>query len=62
MWLLLIQVGFVGFLLSLFGLVWRGFDREGDVQRGAVTWSIATALFFLLWLLALSRFPVPYPA
>ena len=61
MWLLFIQVGFVGFLVSLFGLVWRGFDREGAAQRSAVGWSIATMLFFLLWLLALSRYPVPYP-
>jgi hypothetical protein len=61
MWLLLIQVGFVGFLLSLFGLVWRGFNAQGAARRSAVGWSIAAALFFLLWLLALTRYPVPYP-
>ena len=65
MWLFLIEVGFVGFIVSLFGAVWRGFDRAGRVpperRRGLALWLLAAALFFLTWAVALSRFPAPRP-
>jgi len=61
MWLFLTETGFVGFVLSLFGLVWRGMNREGKLQRSAAAWMIAAALFFALWALALARVPLPPP-
>jgi O-antigen/teichoic acid export membrane protein len=61
MWLFLILVGFVGFILSLFGAIWRGFDSTGAARPILAAWLIGAALFFLLWMIALPRYPVPWP-
>jgi len=59
MWLFLVQVGFVGFVASLFCLVWRGFDRDGKARRSSPVWLLASALFFILWLVSLPRVERP---
>ncbi|MDQ3815644.1 MAG: hypothetical protein M3347_17155 [Armatimonadota bacterium] len=59
LWLLFVQIGFAGFLLSLFGLVWRGFGRDGKARRGSILWLLASALFFILWLVSLPRVERP---
>ncbi|HEX8832903.1 MAG TPA: hypothetical protein VF719_01820 [Abditibacteriaceae bacterium] len=61
MWLFCILLGFAGFVLSLFALVWRGFDRNGRGQRELWIWMLSAACFFGLWLFALPRYPAPFP-
>jgi hypothetical protein len=61
MFLFGILLGFAGFLVSLFTLIWRGFDRGG--QRQPAFWPLlaTTIAFFALWLFCLPRYPVPFP-
>jgi len=61
MWLFLIEVGFVGFVLCLFGLVWRGLRPDGTAKRSLILWITAALFFFALWLYALPKYPVPFP-
>ena len=58
-WLLGVEVGFAGFIISLFGLVWHGFNRDGKARRSSLIWLIASAFFFVLWLTSLPRVPRP---
>jgi hypothetical protein len=54
-----ILFGFVGFLVSLFGIVWQGFDRDGNAQPALVRWICGAAFFFALFVWALPRLPAP---
>jgi hypothetical protein len=57
--LLLVEVGFVGFIASLFGAAWRGFGSDGHAQRGLGLWVAAALVFFILWIIGLRSYPVP---
>lgn len=59
MWLFAVEAAFVGFIASLFALVWRGFDRDGAARRGALAWGVAAVLCFALLCVALPRVPRP---
>ena len=59
MWLFGVEVGFVGFIISLFAMIWRGFDRQGGARRGAPLWLLAAVLCFALMCVALPRVPRP---
>ena len=59
MWLLAVQIGFVGFVISLFVMIWRGFDRHGLARRSAPLWFLSAVLFFVLMCMALPRVPRP---
>jgi len=61
MWLFLIQLGFVGFVVSLFSVIWRGINPNGSANRRLFLWIGAALFFFALWLYALPRFPAPFP-
>ena len=55
-WSLLAVAGFIAWTASTFGLIWRGFDREGRMQlRSAVPWMTAIVLGFAGWILGLIR-------
>ena len=57
-----ILVGFVGFVVSLFCLVWRGFDSAGKRRPAFIMWLCLAAFFFALFLFSLPRLPAPFPA
>jgi hypothetical protein len=57
--LFLVQVGFIGFIASLFAAVWRGFGADGTARRSLRTWIFAAVFFFLLWVIGLRSFPIP---
>lgn len=59
MWLFGVEAGFTGFMLCLFGLVWRGFERSGRARPSAPLWLLAAALSFGLMCFALPRVPRP---
>lgn len=59
--LFLVEVGFVGFLVSLFCAVWRGLNRQGQRQRGFVLWLLSAAFFFVVLVIGLRLYPVPWP-
>ncbi|HEX8552271.1 MAG TPA: hypothetical protein VF681_12045 [Abditibacteriaceae bacterium] len=54
-----ILVGFAGFVASLFALVWRGFDSEGNRQPSFRRWLYAAVFFFALFIFSLPRLPAP---
>lgn len=55
-WVLLSQIGFVGWILCVIGWIWRGFDREGKMHlRPSLPWIAALVLFFSAWMAGLSR-------
>jgi hypothetical protein len=61
MWLTCIEIGFVGFVTSLFATIWWGFSTDGTRRRG-LSWGVAEAyIFFALWVVAMLCYPVPYP-
>lgn len=60
MWLFLIEVGFTGFLVSLFCAIWRGFGPDGNARRPLGLWLLAAGIFFALWIVGLHRFPIPF--
>lgn len=59
--LFLVQVGFIGFVASLFAAIWRGFRADGTAQGSLRAWIFAAAFFFLLWVIGLRSYPVPLP-
>ncbi|MBV9469752.1 MAG: hypothetical protein JO316_17500 [Abitibacteriaceae bacterium] len=59
MWLFCVELGFAGFILCLFGLVWRGFGRDGLARPAAKFWFLAAVLCFAFMCLALPRVPRP---
>lgn len=61
MWLILIEIGFVGFIASLWAVIWRGFRPDGSRQPKLFYYVGAAAFFFVLWMVALPRYPVPFP-
>lgn len=55
-WTAVMGVSFIGYLVSLVALIWRGFDKNGRLQRKpALVFAILATLFFLLWLQGLDR-------
>ena len=54
-----ILVGFMGFVASLFAMVWRGFDRDGNAQASLWRWIACAAFFFTLFVFALPRVAPP---
>lgn len=54
-----ILAGFLGFVASLFAVVWRGFDGEGNTQPALWRWIYCAAFFFALFVFALPRLPAP---
>jgi hypothetical protein len=59
--LFLVQVGFIGFVASLFAAVWRGFRPNGTAQRSLRLWILAATVFFVLWVIGLRSYPMPLP-
>ncbi len=48
---LLTEFGFLGWVLCVVGLIWRGFDREGKMLvKPSVPWVAGIILFFALWI------------
>ena len=54
-----ILLGFVGFVASLFAVVWRGYDRDGNTRPALLRWICCAAFFFALFVYALPRLPAP---
>jgi hypothetical protein len=59
--LFLVQVGFIGFVASLFAAVWRGFGADGTARHSLRVWILAAAFFFVLWAIGLRSHPAPLP-
>lgn len=59
--LFLVEAGFVGFVACLFCAVWRGLNREGKRQRSFSLWLLSAALFFVLLIIGLRLYPIPWP-
>jgi hypothetical protein len=52
--LIIMYLGFFGYLGSAILFIFQGFDREGKVcLRKAVFWFISIFVFFILWILGL---------
>jgi hypothetical protein len=55
-WVLVAQIGFFGWIASVLGWIWKGFDGEGKMEgRRSLPWVTAVAIFFFLWVIALVR-------
>lgn len=54
-----ILAGFLGFVASLFCVVWRGFDRDGNTRAELWRWVCCAAVFFALFVYALPRLAPP---
>ncbi len=55
-WVLLVEVGFLGWMGSVLGLIWRGFDREGRMfLKPSMPWMMGIVLFFSLWVIGLVK-------
>ena len=59
--LFLAPAAFVVFLGAIFGLIRRGFDAQGNWQRGGAKWLAGVVAALFLWLWALKNVPPPYP-
>ena len=59
MWLAAIEIGFVGFIASLFCAAWRGFNSSGGARRPLGFWLLAAFVFFAMWIAGLNRYPIP---
>jgi hypothetical protein len=56
LWMILTEVGFVGWVGSVFGLIWRGFTKNGEpARKQAIQWAIALFLGYALWIVAMGR-------
>ena len=58
--LFLVQFGFVGFVASLLGAIWRGTAADGSTRRTLKLWLFAAAFCFALWVIGLRTFPIPF--
>lgn len=55
-WMVLTPVGFFGWVGSSFGLIWKGFAKNGQlVPSRAWPWSLVLTLSYALWIVAMSR-------
>lgn len=54
-----ILLGFVGFVASLFAVVWRGYSPDGQARPTLLRWICTATLFFLLFVYFLPRLPAP---
>jgi hypothetical protein len=61
MWLALTLSSFVTFLVSMFLLTRRGFAPDGSFRREGRAFIALAALSGLVWVVALSKLPPPYP-
>ena len=59
--LFLVQFGFVGFVASLLGAIWRGTAADGSTRRTLKLWLFAAAFCFALWIIGLRTHPIPWP-
>ena len=59
MWLFMVEAGFVGFIVSLFCAIWRGFGADGKARRNLRPWVLAATIFFLMWIIGLRNHPIP---
>jgi hypothetical protein len=56
MWVWILELSFAGFVACFLLFIWKGFDREGRVQRrGALLWLALTAACLAIWLFSLPR-------
>jgi hypothetical protein len=55
-WVLVVQIGFLGWVFSVVGWIWKGFDREGRMHlKPSFPWIVALVVFFSAWVIGLSR-------
>jgi hypothetical protein len=59
--LFLVQIGFVGFVASLFCAVWKGLNRDGKAQPVLKWWLLCALACFVLWVIGLRTYPAPLP-
>lgn len=59
MWLFMVEANFVGFVVSLFAAIWRGFGADGKARRSLMPWAFAAIIFFAMWVIGLRNYPVP---
>lgn len=56
MWVALMELGFIGYVISLILLIVKGISPDGTFRRGsAAKWAGLAAVSFGLWLVALSK-------
>jgi len=56
LWVVLMEAGFVGYVVSLVLLVWRGLDGAGRInRRPLVVFGSLAILCFALWIVGLHQ-------
>lgn len=55
-WVWVVEIGFLGWILSVLGWIWKGFTPEGAMLfRRSIPWMASVVLFFALWIVGLMR-------
>jgi hypothetical protein len=55
-WVILAQIGFWGWIVSVVGWIRKGFDEEGRMNvRRSLPWILSLVLLFAAWLIGLTR-------
>jgi hypothetical protein len=55
-WVIVVSMGFLGWISCVIGWIWKGFDSDGKMHlRSSLPWMVATVLFFLAWVIGLTR-------
>ena len=55
-WVILLELGFLGWVGSVFGLIWKGFDQEGHMNaRASLPWVFGIIGGFGIWILGMLK-------
>jgi len=53
-WVFLLELGFFGWVFSVVGLIWKGFDPEGQMHlKPSFPWMISIVVCFSFWIVGL---------
>ena len=54
MWAAVVEIGFLGWVGSAVGFIFRALDRDGKfIGRKALFWGISLAVFYTLWIIGM---------
>ena len=54
MWAAVVEIGFLGWVGSAVGFIFRALDREGKfIGRKALFWGCTLAVFYTLWIIGM---------
>jgi len=53
-WTIFAEVGFLGWIFAVIGLIWKGFDQQGQMHfKRSLPWITSVIILFSFWLLGL---------